>query len=400
MLGQRIKKLILFRFLFAAFLLYCPTVALRSAEVPFYLASILICFLSAFYLVWYLTRRRYRWLALVQISGDVLLETYLLAFTGGAESLFAIFYPLSILSAALVLGEKKAIVFTTTLSCTGFVISALLVQQIGLNNLMVRDAVYFFYSATTRVAIFLAVGYLSRYLSGMIVELQGRLKLSERLSYLGEVVSKISHEIRNPLSAVRTAAEVLQDSLRGKLNPQEEKMMVIIGNETDRMAKTFQRILNYAKPAPPNPKILLLDNLIERTLTVVRLDSRVRSNGISVEKKYNEANTHVYVDEEQILSALLNLTLNAYQAMPEGGIFRVTAKEELRGTKIDLEDSGGGIPVEKRKDLFVPFKSTKKGGTGLGLAEVQKIVTLHEGKIEVESQVGKGTIFHLYFPKP
>lgn len=400
MLGQRIRKLILFRLLFVAFLLYCPKLALKGAEFPFYLALALTCLLSGLYVVWYLTRRRYRWLAFVQISGDVLLETYLLTFTGGAESLFAIFYPLSILSAALVLGEKKMVAFTTILSCAGYTIGSVIARQMGWSGPMVRDSVYFFYSTAARVGIFLAVGYLSRYLSGTIVELQGRLKLSERLSYLGEVVSKISHEIRNPLSAVRTAAEVLGDSLRGKLTPQEEKMMTIIGNETDRMTKTFQRILNYVRQAEPNPKMLLWDELVERTLSVVRLNPQVHSDGILVEKKYDAASTHVYADEEQVLSAVLNLMLNAYQAMPEGGKFRVTAKEELRGTKIDLEDSGGGIPREKLKDLFAPFKSTKKGGTGLGLAEVQKIVTLHEGKIEVESQPGKGTIFHLYFPKP
>ncbi len=399
MIGRRIQKLVLFRLLFVAFLLFCSTVLSKGAKIPFYSASVFICFLSIFYVVWYLTRRRYQWLALVQITGDILIETYLLAFTGGAESLFAVFYPLSILSAALVLGDRKSVIFTTVLSCLGFTMGAVIARQLELNNLMIRDVVYFFYSTTARVGIFLIIGYLSRYLSGTIVELRGQLKLSERLSFLGEVVSKISHEIRNPLTSVRTAADVLRDSLRGKLNPQEEKMMVIIGQESDRMTKTFQRILSYVKQSQSDPKILLLDGLIERTLSVARLNPGLHFNGVLVEKKY-DTKTHIYADEEQILCGLLNLTLNAYQAMPDGGTFKITAKEELRGTQLDLEDSGGGIPAEKLKDLFLPFKSTKKGGTGLGLAEVQKIVTLHEGKIEVETLPGKGSIFHLYFPKP
>ena len=86
--------------------------------------------------------------------------------------------------------------------------------------------------------------------------------------------------------------------------------------------------------------------------------------------------------------------------MPEGGTLRVGAIEGVRGTRVSVEDTGAGIPHDKLKDLFSPFKSSKKGGTGLGLAEVHKIVTLHEGKIHVESELGKGTVFHLFFPKP
>ena len=400
MLGERIKKLILIRLLFATTLLFLPAISLEKTEVPFYAASTFICLLSGFYLLWYLTRRWYRWLAFIQITLDLLLETYLLSFTGGAESLFAVFYPLSILSAALVIGEKQAVVFTTVFSSVAYLAGSFAANQMGISSSLIQDRIYFFYGTTMRITIFLIVGYLSRYLSGTILELQNRLKLSERLSFLGEGVAKVSHEIRNPLSAVRTAAEVLRDSLQGKLNPQEEKMISVIDSESDRLTKMLQRILNYAKQVQPNPKMLLLDPLIERTLGVVRLHSQIHSNGIMVEKKYDVARTHVYADEEQVLGALLNLTLNAYQAMPGGGTFRICAEEKLRGTKIDLEDSGEGVPREKLKDLFLPFKSTKKVGTGLGLAEVHKIVTLHEGKMGVESQAGKGTIFHLYFPKP
>lgn len=400
MLKFRLKKFMLVRLFFGALLLYEPLVFPATAtDYVFYGGSVFVCFSSVFYLLWYLTSRWLRGLALTQIFVDVLLETYLVFYTGGPESLFAIFYVLTILSAALVLGEKKTILQTTVLSSVAYFLGSLGAYLLKIHLLGPRDPLYFFYGTSVRIVIFFTVGSLSRHLSGALLELENRLKLAERLSSLGEVASKIAHEIRNPLSAIRTAAEVIKDSLSGKLGPQEEKMMAIVESESERLTQTLQRILDYAKQIPPAPKMLLVDHLIERTLALVRLPSRLNSDGVVVEKKYDPVRTHVYADEEQILSAFLNLMLNAYQAMPEGGIFKISAEEALGGTRIDFEDTGGGIPREKLRDLFLPFRSSKKGGTGLGLAEVHKIVTLHGGKIEVETQPGRGTSFHLYFPK-
>lgn len=400
MFSERLKKLMLIRLFFAALFLHAPKVLVDTSPLIFYGAAVAVCLLSVFYVLWYVTRRWIRHLALTQIFADVLLETYLVYFTGGTESLFAAFYILSILSGALVLGERKAMSQITFFSSLTYFASSLIAYQRRLDPLLPPDPIYFFYGTTVRIAIFVTVGYLSRRLSETVSELRERLKLSERLSSLGEVVSKVAHEVRNPLSAIRTAAEVLRESTAGKLTPQEEKMMVVVESESDRLTKTLERILNYAKQSPPDPKMLLLDPLVERILNVARLHSQAHSGGIRVEKKYNGTGIRVYADEEQFLGAFLNLVLNAYQAMPQGGVLRIGATEELGGTQISVEDSGGGISQEKVKDLFLPFKSSKRGGTGLGLAEVHKIVTLHEGKIEVETDPGKGTTFHLYFPKP
>lgn len=400
MLARGIKKLILIRLFMGSLFLYAPLILQEVSPVVFYTIPCAVCLLSVFYVLWYLTRRWLRLLAMIQIAGDVLLETYLVYFTGGTESLFVMFYILSILSACFVLGEKKAIFLITLFSGLTYFVSSFFSYRVPLSPLVFHDPVYFLYGTSIRIVIFFTVGYLSQRLSGKLVELQDQLKLSMRLSLLGEAASKIAHEVRNPLSSIRTAAEVLRDSLAGKLDPTAQKMMAILESESDRLTKTLQRILNYAKQVNPNPKMLLLDPLIERTISLISLNPQFQSNGVSVEKKYDANRTHLYADEEQIMSALLNLTLNAYQAMPQGGVLRISALEEMNKTRISIEDSGGGIPREKINDLFLPFKSSKKGGTGLGLAEVHKIVTLHEGKIEVESLSGRGTIFHLVFPKP
>lgn len=400
MLAQRIKKLILLRLLFATLLLYAPQFLVEGSPVVFYEALVLICLLSFIYFLWLLTRRRLGWLAVIQILGDILLTTFLVFFAGGTESLFALFYPLSILSSALILGKRQVVFRTTFFSCGCFLLVSLASYEAGRSGFMPRDPIYLYYGTTVRIALFFIVGLLSNYLSQTVLELENQLKLSERLSFLGQVLSKVAHELRNPLSSIRTAAEVLKDSLNGKLAPQEEKMVRIVHDESDRIVKTMERILDYTRAVPPNSKMHLLDGLLDRSLALVSLRSELHCDRIVVEKKYEVPQVHVYADEEQILAVLLNLILNAYQAMPNGGTFRVSAVEDLQGTKIDLEDSGRGIPREKLKDLFLPFKSTKKGGTGLGLAEVHKIITLHEGKIEVEIKSGEGTIFHLFLPKP
>ena len=400
MLGNRIKRLILLRLLFAALLLYAPSAFDENLALPFYGISSLICLLSACYVGWYVTRRWLRSLALVQMAVDVLIETALVSLTGGMESLFATSYVLTILSTALVLGKRKAVLQITALSSVAYGVASWMAHQAGSNTFLPTDPVYFLYGTSVRIVIFFTVGYLSRQLSRSVLELEAQLKLSERLSLLGEAASKIAHEVRNPLSSIRTASEVLRDTLAGKLDDSQGRMVELIYSESDRLNQTLQRILNYAKQASPHPQLLLLDKLVERTVSLAELHSNGRSKNISIEKKYETNRTHVYADEEQLLAALLNLTLNAYQAMPEGGALTVEAEERLNGTEISLGDTGNGIPSEKVKDLFQPFKSNRKGGTGLGLAEVQKIVTLHEGKIEVESHLGKGTEFHLFFPKP
>ncbi len=401
MLGRRLKKLILFRLLFAALLLYCPNIFPGIEPALFFGVAALICFASGFYVLWYVTRRRLRWLAVLQITLDILTETYLVYFTGGRTSLFVTLYVISILETALVLGEKRVVIWVTFFSCVCYAYTSFLVYGTFKSGFILsHGSLYFLYGVTVNMVIFTLVGSLSFRLSENIHELQERVRLSERLSSLGEIVSKIAHEIRNPLSSIRTAAEVVSESLKGKLNPQEERMLNIVDTESVRLTTTLQRILGYTRHAPPNPHLLPLDPLMDRVLFMARTNSLVHSNGVLVEKKYEAVKTRIYADEEQIVGAFLNLILNAYQAMPQGGKLIIEAIEEVGGTKVVIGDTGGGIPGDKIKELFIPFKSSKKGGTGLGLAEVHKVVTLHEGTIEVKSESEKGTAFHLYFPKP
>lgn len=400
MLGGRIKRLILLRLLFGTLLLYAPSVSENNPEWVFYGISGLICLLSVFYVLWYVSRRGLRILAMTQIGIDVAIESILVYATGGMESLFTTFYVLSILSAALVLGERRVVFQTTLGSSAAFLLMSLFSRPWEVVPENVTDPVYFLYGMVVRIVIFATVGCLGLRLAGSVAELQRRLKLSERLSLLGEAASKIAHEVRNPLGSIQTASEVLQDTLAGRLDTTQTKMLSLIHSEANRLSRTLQRILNYAKQTSPAPRLLQLDALVDRTVQLVQLRAKDQNGSVEVQKRYEPPRPRVYADEEQFLSALLNLVLNAYQAMPSGGKLMIAAKEELKGTQISVEDSGGGIPPEQVKDLFQPFKSKRKGGTGLGLAEVHKIIAMHEGDIKVESQPGKGTAFHLFFPKP
>lgn len=400
MLGRRLKKLILVRLFFGTLLLHCPQIIHQIDHAIFYGFAAGIWAVSAVYIAWYLSQRWLRQLAVCQIFIDILFGASLVYYTGGPESILSSAFVLIILSSALVLANKRMVSIVTGFSCVSYLVSSQLASIHRPELLISKDPVYFLYAVMTKTVIFMAVGYLSRRLCETLSDLQDRLKLSDRLSALGTVVSKVAHEVRNPLSAIRTAAEVLQESLNGRLDITQKKMMTIIGEESDRLTKTLQRILNYTKQVEPSPKMLALDSLVDRALRLTQMNSAVHSSGVLVEKKYDPKKVRVYGDEEQMVGALLNIVLNAYQAMPEGGKLEIAAAEELRGTRVDIADSGGGIPRERLKEIFSPFKTSKRGGTGLGLAEVHKIIAMHEGKIDVESISGKGTTFHLYFPKP
>lgn len=401
MYNRRLKKLILLRLLAAALLCFITSLYPSWIQVFLYMGALSMAGLSFVYLLWYFSGRYFRQLAYVQIVSDILVFCYLVFWTGGAESPLGVLFPLTILSVALVVGEKKAVIAVSVLSCLGYLLSAYLASKAGVvaTAAIPEDRIYFFYGVSLRVIIFLMIGYLSLRLSGAVTELQGRVLLVERLSSLGEVMSRIAHEIKNPLSSIRMASEVLIDALSQKLNEKELRMLQLIDGESGRLVKTMQRILGYVKQTHPDPRLLELDTLVEHTFSILRLNPEISFDTIRTEKKYNQS-TKVYADEEQILSVLSNLFLNACQAMPRGGPLSVTATENWKGTTLEISDKGGGISTAQMETLFTPFKSSKKGGTGLGLADVHKIVTLHEGKIEVQSENNKGTKFKLFFPKP
>ncbi len=221
----------------------------------------------------------------------------------------------------------------------------------------------------------------------------------ERLKAIATLASGLAHEIKNPLTAVKTFTEYLPSK---KNDPQFlDKFARIVNNEVGRIDNLVNQLLDFAKPAPLNLKDTVVEYLIEDTIAFLNNDF-IKHN-ISIVKQYNPNEQHLLkIDQNQFKQALLNLFLNAIEAMSDDGgeliigiAVKTTASDILC---ISIQDTGPGIAHEDIKHIFDPFFSKKDTGTGLGLAITQGIIQEHGGKISVETQIGVGTKFKVELP--
>jgi signal transduction histidine kinase len=218
---------------------------------------------------------------------------------------------------------------------------------------------------------------------------------SEKLAALGQLAAGIAHEIRNPLTSINILIHSLAEKLSTK-NSQWEDLKVI-EEEILRINEIVDQFLRFAKPASPLFEKADLIPLFEEILQLLR--PQIERGKIAVKKEF-EPLPFITVDKEQIKQVILNLLINAIQAMPKVGRLDLSSRVSREGHWIELiiQDSGIGIPPEDIDKLFDPFFSTKEGGMGLGLSIAHRIIDQHHGKIEVESNPGKGTRFTISLP--
>lgn len=228
-------------------------------------------------------------------------------------------------------------------------------------------------------------------------EAERRLSQAERLSLVGQMVTSIAHEIKNPLGSIKGAVQILRDGKTAAADKMEFTSM--IEKEVNRLDNVVQEYLSYAKPTPSQMSNI---NLREVIGTVVRqMKYQCDQAGIMVNIESGEI-PDINGDQNRLHQLFLNLFLNSIQAMPSGGQIDIkytleTAPSSSR-LRVRFSDSGRGIPRESIDKIFEPFFSTKSQGTGLGLATAKAIVEEHDGKIRAESAPGKGTTLYIQFP--
>jgi two-component system sensor histidine kinase HydH len=224
---------------------------------------------------------------------------------------------------------------------------------------------------------------------------EAQLIRSEKLAALGQLAAGIAHEIRNPLTSIN----ILIHSLRDKPSEEERRQedLRVIEEEIHRINEIVDQFLRFAKPAPPLLQEADVLSLFEETLHLLK--PQIEKNRISVQKEFPSLPPTV-LDREQMKQVILNLLLNALQAMPGGGRLRLSAQvlEDNRWIQLSIQDTGVGILPEDMNKLFDPFFSTKEGGVGLGLSIAHRILDQHRGKIQAESTPGQGTLFTLWLP--
>ena len=224
---------------------------------------------------------------------------------------------------------------------------------------------------------------------------EAQLIRSEKLAALGQLAAGIAHEIRNPLTSINILIHSLTENLPTEDSRWED--LKVIEEEILRINEIVDQFLRFAKPAPPLLVKAEVVSIVEETLQLLR--PQIEKQRILVQKEFQSL-PPILMDREQMKQVILNLLLNGVQAMPKGGHLSLKGHipEGDHWIKLSIQDSGIGIPPEDIGRLFDPFFSTKEGGVGLGLSIAHRIIDQHRGKIEVESALGKGTLFTVWLP--
>lgn len=238
------------------------------------------------------------------------------------------------------------------------------------------------------------------------------IRRMERLKTIGDMAAGLAHEIRNPLVPIKTCLEILPGN-HGIDFESTKKIAACALKEVERIESLLKEIMDYSRPRQPVFKDEDINDIMEKT--VIFIEYEARKKGIKIERKYDSAIPLIKVDSEQMKQVLLNLLINAMDAVGNNGEISITTQKarhilspsgkigEREYVQIEITDNGSGIPEENIERIFNPFYTTKhaskeREGTGLGLSIVQEIITEHHGFIQVKSALGNGSTFLVNLP--
>lgn len=230
-----------------------------------------------------------------------------------------------------------------------------------------------------------------------IIKLEQEVRRRDRLAAMGKMAAGIAHEIRNPLAAMRGSIQLLQSEL--ELSEDQAYLMKIVLRESDRLDKIVSDFLAYARPSPVNLVDFDLVAMVNETVSLLCYSAEYNESHRIV-TDLPKKSMQIKADSNQIRQVIWNLTRNALQAMPDGGVLTLSVRElEQDELVIAVKDTGVGMREVDMERMFEPFNSSRQGGTGLGLAIVYQIVSDHNGQISVESKPNQGTTFTVRLPK-
>ena len=219
------------------------------------------------------------------------------------------------------------------------------------------------------------------------------VRRSDRLAALGQLSAGLAHELRNPMGTIRASAEMLSNNLN-KENEVAREVAGFISTEVDRANSLITRFLQFARPLELRPEVADLTQTLDRAVTMAQREAP----GITIYRNYAPEIGSFPFDAELLERVFYNLILNAAQASQTGGAVTVKTRALQGFAEVCVIDRGSGIDPKHMETIFNPFFTTKPTGVGLGLAIVSKIVDEHGGKITVESEPGKGSIFRVLLP--
>lgn len=231
-----------------------------------------------------------------------------------------------------------------------------------------------------------------------VVSLKREVARSQRLAAVGRLAAGVAHEIRNPLSSIKGFATYFRE--RYADNEEDQRIAGIMIQEVDKLNRVVGQLLEFARPIQILKKWTPLRPLVEDALKLI--EQKAEKEHIQIQTEFSPAIEVAHIDPDRINQVLLNLFLNAAEAMPNGGALRVGIEKAPGKTGVicRIADTGSGIEAADIPHIFDPYYTTKPAGTGLGLAIVHNIVEAHEGEIRVESRPEGGTTITLFLPQP
>lgn len=227
---------------------------------------------------------------------------------------------------------------------------------------------------------------------------QDDLVTAAKFAFVGEVAAGVAHEVRTPLGILRSSAQILRRNLDPS-QAQTSELVDMIVSEVDRLDRVVDGLLELSRPHEPQMEATALQPLLARALDFV--EGQASEQGAALQREWADDQPDAYCDAEQIYQVALNLIVNALQLLPRGrGRLLVRTLPETGGrVGFEVWDNGPGIPAADRERIFAPFFSMRKGGTGLGLALVQRVVKAHHGSVTVREAPGGGAAFRVLLPK-
>ena len=234
----------------------------------------------------------------------------------------------------------------------------------------------------------------------LLRELEFNLQRSMQFGVIANLTSSIGHEMKNPLGALAMHAESLNSNVNKSnlaTDPKIKKSITVLQNEVQRLNRIITQFLNLTKAKPVNLALININRVVEDTLLLIQQQAIERN--IQLSTNLQENIDLIYGDADQIKQVLLNLVLNAFQAIDKNGNVSIRTRSIEKRILLDISDDGKGMTPEEQKRVFELYYTTKEDGAGIGLTTCKNIMQLHDGRITFESVQGKGTMFTLDFPR-
>jgi signal transduction histidine kinase len=225
--------------------------------------------------------------------------------------------------------------------------------------------------------------------------IEDEIELSRRLAAIGRLTSGVAHEVKNPINAIVVHLEVLRQKLQ-QVDPDTRRHMDVIGSEIQRLDRVVQTLVDFTRPVELRLGDIDLRRLLDEVVVLAQPDAE--RHGVSIVRDFPSESLPVKVDADLVKQAVLNIVLNGVQAMPDGGELRLVGRRDGDDAMLEVRDQGAGIPQEVRDKIFNLYFTTKKNGSGIGLAMAYRVMQLHNGSVEYDSMEGKGTTFRLRLP--